>query len=125
MGSLGLEFARALAAKDYDRIETLLDPNVDFKGMTPARFWEASDPQSVVRDVLMEWFEEQDEIEELKQTETGSVGDRERVSWLLGVKCPDGRYEVEQQAYYETGGDRITFMRVLCSGFRKVERGPS
>jgi hypothetical protein len=121
--SLGREFARALAAKDYDRIETLLDPHVDFKGLTPKRFWEASDAQSVIRDVLMKWFEESDEIEELKQTESGSVVDRDRVSWLLSIKTPDGRYEVEQQAYYETGGDKITYMRVLCSGFRPLEQG--
>jgi hypothetical protein len=121
MSSLGIDFARALAAKDYDKIEALLDPHIDFRGMTPGRFWEARDPRSVVRDVLMKWFEEQDEIEELKQTDTGSVVDRERVSWRFGVKCPDGRYETEQQAYYETDGNRITFMRVLCSGFRKLE----
>jgi hypothetical protein len=114
-----------MAEKDSEALRDLLAHDVDFKGLTPGRFWEASDPQSVGRDVLKEWFEESDEIVELKRTDAGSVVDRERVSWLLSVNNPDGPHEVEQQAYYETDGRRITYMRVLCSGFRPLERGPS
>jgi hypothetical protein len=33
--SLGAEFARALAAKDFSRILDLLHPEIDFRGLTP------------------------------------------------------------------------------------------
>jgi len=31
-----------------------------------------------------------------------------------------GEYLVEQQAYYDTEGDQISWMRVLCAGYRPV-----
>ena len=40
--TLGAEFARAFAGKDSARMRELLHPEVDFKGLTPSRSWEAS-----------------------------------------------------------------------------------
>jgi hypothetical protein len=116
--SLGQRFAEALAAKDYGAVEQLLVPEVDFKGLTPGRFWEANDRSTVVRDVLQQWFEDDDKIEGLLDSNAGSVGDRESIKYRVKVQNDDGTFEVEQQAYYETDGERITMMRVLCSGFR-------
>ena len=45
---------------------------------------------------------------------------REHVSYLLRVRNAHGDYLVEQQAYYNTDGARITWMRVLCSGYRPL-----
>jgi hypothetical protein len=118
MTTIGERFARALAAKDFDQVAGLLDPEVDFRGMTPSRFWEAGSPTQVVDDVLKWWFEDQDVIEALVGLETGRVGDRDRVAWRLAVSTPDGPHLVEQQAYYSVSGGRISWMRVLCSGFR-------
>jgi hypothetical protein len=42
--TLGIAFAEAFAAKDYDRVRALAHPEVDFRGLTPNRFWEAHDP---------------------------------------------------------------------------------
>ena len=50
--TLGAQFANALAKKDFDRLRGLLHPEIDFRGMTPSRFWEASDPDTVVSEVL-------------------------------------------------------------------------
>jgi hypothetical protein len=123
MTTLGEQFARALAAKDFGRVTGLLHPEVDFRGMTPGRFWEATTPEQVVDEVLTSWFEDQDRIEALVELRTGGVGDRERVSWRFAVSCPDGRYLVEQQAYYSATGGRIDWMRVMCSGFRPAPPG--
>jgi hypothetical protein len=46
--SLGPDFAAALALKDFDRIRDLLHAEIDFRGMTPRRVWEAEDPETVV-----------------------------------------------------------------------------
>jgi len=39
------------------------------------------------------------------------------------VSTPDGPHLVEQQAYYSTTDGRISWMRVLCSGFRPAPPG--
>jgi len=118
--TVGAEFARALGAKDYSRIRELMDPEIDFRGLTPRRVWEATDPDAVISTVLRQWFEDSDEIESLDQLETDAVVDRERVGYRFSVRNPDGRFLVEQQAYISARGGRIVWMRVLCSGFRPV-----
>lgn len=114
----GAEFARALAAKDADRIRTLLDPAVDFRGLTPNRSWEASGPEALIYVLLGEWFEDTDQIEALESLECDGFADRERIGYRFRVRNPDGEHLVEQQAYIEACGGRIVWMRVLCSGFR-------
>jgi hypothetical protein len=51
---LGAQFATALATKDFDRLRGLLHPEIDFRGMTPSRFWEASDPHTVIAEMLQQ-----------------------------------------------------------------------
>jgi hypothetical protein len=120
---LGARFVEALAAKDFAQVASLLHPEVDFRGMTPGRFWEANTATQVVDEVLRSWFEDSDQIDELLEVNTGRVADRERVGYRLAVSTPDGRFLVEQQAYYETSDGSITWMRALCSGFRPVAAG--
>ena len=116
--TLGVEFARALAAKDSDRLLELMHPEIDFRGVTPSRFWEASDSDAALEVVLGSWFEEKDEIEALERVESDTVADRQRVGYLFSVTNPDGRFLVEQQAYLSARDGRIGWMRVVCSGFR-------
>ncbi len=116
----GREFALALAEKDFDKIAGLLDPQIDFKGLTPNRSWEASDPASMISGVLMQWFEEEDEIE-LLSLETDVFADRERVGYRFGVRNPEGRFVVEQQLYVSGRDGCIDWMRSVCSGFRQVD----
>jgi hypothetical protein len=121
--SLGASFAAALAAKDFERIRGLLHPEVDFRGLTPSRNWEASDAETVIGNVLRQWFEDSDEIEELEKVETDSFADRERVGYRFRVRNPEGLFEVEQQVYIGERDGRIGWMRSVCSGFRPVEAG--
>jgi hypothetical protein len=116
----GAEFAHALAAKDSNRLLDLLHPQIDFRGMTPNRMWEASDPDAVLSVLLGHWFDDGDEIEGLERLETDSFADRERVGYRFTVSNPDGRFVVEQQAYLSAADGRIGWMRVVCSGFRPV-----
>jgi hypothetical protein len=116
--TLGPEFARALAAKDVERLLELMHAEIDFRGMTPNRFWEATDPEAVIAVLLDNWFEEKDEIEALERVESDTVADRQRVGYVFSVTNPDGRFLVEQQAYLSARDGRIGWMRVVCSGFR-------
>ena len=118
--TLGAEFARALAAKDFGRVEDLLHPEIDFRGLTPRRDWEASDAGGVISGVLRQWFEDTDVIEALVGLECDKVADRGRVGYRFSVRNPKGRFLVEQQAYLEARDGRIGWMRVVCSGFRPV-----
>ena len=120
---LGARFVEALAAKDHARVASLLHPEVDFRGMTPGRFWEASTATQVVDEVLRSWYEDRDQIDEVLEVETARVADRERVGYRLAVSNPDGRFLVEQQAYYETSNGSISWMRIMCSGWRPVPDG--
>ena len=115
---LGAQFATALATKDFDRLRGLLHPEIDFRGMTPSRFWEASDPDTVIAEVLRQWFEASDDIEALDALETHAFADRERVGYRFSVRNPDGLFTVEQQAYLSARDGMIGWMRVMCSGFR-------
>jgi hypothetical protein len=116
--TIGRAFAQALGSKDFDAIDVLLHADVDFRGMTPGRTWEATRSRDVIDEILTTWFEESDELEEIESIETDAFADRERVSYRFRGVNPDGPFVVEQQAYYTEEEGRITWMRVLCSGFR-------
>ncbi|MFN8216801.1 MAG: hypothetical protein U0R71_09420 [Solirubrobacterales bacterium] len=120
MDGLGEQFARALAEKDFDRLMTLIDPDLDFRGLTPRRAWEADGADALVAEVLRQWFEDDDEIEALEKLETDSFADRERVGYRFRIRNPEGRFLVEQQVYLSADAGRITWMRTLCSGFRPL-----
>jgi len=120
VAELGTSFAEALAAKDYDRIRELMHAEIDFRGLTPNRSWEARGPDAVVSEILTQWIEESDRIEQLLSVETEMVADRERVGYRLMIDNDDGRFVVEQQAYLGERDGKIGWMRVVCSGFRPL-----
>jgi hypothetical protein len=119
--TLGAQFARALAVKDREALTGLMHPEIDFRGMTPNRIWEAGDRDGVIGVVLGEWFEDKDEIEGLEGLETDAFADRERVGYRFRVSNPDGGHLVEQQAYLAERDGQIGWMRVVCSGFRPTD----
>lgn len=115
---LGRMFAEALAAKDFERIAELLDPEVDFRGLTPRRSWEAIGPDQTVDEILTSWLEESDHVDELVSVETGTFADRATLSYALRGHNEDGPFTFEQRAYFTERDGRIDWMRVVCSGFR-------
>jgi hypothetical protein len=118
--TLGTDFARALAAKDSARLLELMHPEIDFRGLTPNRNWEANDRDTVLSVLLDQWFEDKDEIEALEELESDAFADRQRVGYRFSVTNPDGRHLVEQQAYLAARDGQIEWMRVVCSGLRPV-----
>lgn len=118
--TLGTDFAHAFAAKDADRIRELVHPEIDFRALTPNRHWEASDQDKLVSMLFDEWLEDSDEVQGIESVESESFADRERVGYRLAVRCPDGNFLVEQQAYIGERDGKIGWMRVVCSGFRPI-----
>jgi hypothetical protein len=117
--SAGARFAHALAAQDPAALRACLAEGVDFEALTPGRHWQAGTSATVVDEmVLGMWFPAAAEIKELRSVTEGLVAGRNHVAYLMAVRRDGADYLVEQQAYYDADGGRITWMRVLCSGYR-------
>jgi hypothetical protein len=122
---LGHRFATALASKDAGTLASLFADEVDFRGLTPGRVWEAQTPAAVVGDVILgTWFGPADVVEWIESVDTGVVADRCRLGYRLKVSNPEGRWVVEQQAYLGLAAGKITWMRVVCSGYRPAAGQP-
>ena len=112
-------FVEAIAKNDSAALMRLLAPDVDFRGLTPGRFWEANTPAEVVDVVLGHWFGAGDHIEAVTALEHGAdVGDTRRVGYRFEITNADGQSTVEQQAYYRVSDGHLTYMRIVCSGYR-------
>lgn len=119
---LGRAFVEALGRKDGPQLKAILRYAVDFRALTPDRFWESSSSEVVVDDILLgEWFGPADAIGDVNVIDTAEIGLRQRVGYRLGVTNIDGRYLVEQQAYWQAMEDRIGWLRIMCSGFQSVQ----
>jgi hypothetical protein len=121
MTTAGERFAQALGHKDQDALCALLADPIDFQALTPRRHWQAATGRQVAEEIILgHWFDAGDDIQELCSVTTGQVVDCEHVAYRLRVRTAGRDYLVEQQAYYRTEGPRITWMRVLCSGYQPL-----
>jgi hypothetical protein len=121
--SAGEAFAQALGTKDAAALRRILRPDVEFRALTPRKFWEADDAETVINDIVLgKWFEPSDDIREIVAIETSDVGPRHRVAYRLQVTNPDGDFIVEQQAYFDLDddGQQISWLRVLCAGYTPI-----
>ena len=119
MTTTGDTFVNALAAKDEDGLRALLTEDVDFRGLTPDQAWQGTGHDAVLEVLLGRWFEPHDEIVEVREVAVDTVGDRDRVTYRLGLSCHGEPRVTEQHAVFETDGEgRIGWLRIMCSGFR-------
>jgi hypothetical protein len=115
---VGERFARAIADKDAVALKALLRPEVDFTAMTPTKFWEGRDADAIVDDVMLgTWFGPERRITETLAVEADTIGSMGRVGYRFHVQRPDGEFTLEQQAYFQTEGDQISWLRIMCTGF--------
>jgi hypothetical protein len=116
---VGTRFAEALSRKDFEAAKDCVDPELDFRALTPNRSWQTSTADELVTEVLEKWLEPEDEVEGLIDVEIGTFADRKQIAYSWRGSNPKGPFVVEQVAYYETGDDgRIKWLRILCSGMR-------
>ena len=121
MATAGERFARAIAARDPAALSALLADRIDFQALTPGRHWQAATAPEVVEEIILgRWFSAGDQVRELCSVASGRVLEREHVAYRVRVHRSGRDYLVEQQAYYDTDGARITWMRVLCSGYQPL-----
>jgi hypothetical protein len=115
---LGERFARTLATRDADALRDLLTPTVTFRALTPGSVWQRDSAGAVVDDVILgTWFSPECLITRVLAVDCAEVGSVDRVSYRFEVALPDGRYVIEQQAYFKVESGRISWLHILCSGF--------
>jgi len=118
---LAHRFAAALATRDATALRSLFGSELDFRGLTPGRAWEADTPEALVDDVILgSWFAPDDVIERIESVQDGRVGTRIRIGYRLRVENAGGTFTVEQQAFCDLTDGKITWLRLLCSGFVPV-----
>lgn len=119
---VGERWVEAIARHDEVALREVLAPEVDFRALTPGRFWEGTEPDAVVDTVLGHWFEESDKIDAVSLLEFGDdVGAVSRVGYRFDITNDDGLRCVEQQAYFRVDGERLSYLRVVCSGYQPRE----
>ncbi|HEU4998030.1 MAG TPA: hypothetical protein VFT68_03725 [Lapillicoccus sp.] len=121
MKTVAERFVQAYTGHNRADLLGVLAPDVDFRGMTPGRFWEASTAEDLVDNVLFHWIDVHDVVQQVLALDRDWMADREHVSFRLSVHTPDGHHLVEQQAYLMVDDGLISWLRMMCSGFRKVD----
>ncbi len=114
---LGPAFAHALARGDFAQVTEVLCPDIEFRALTPRRVWEAQTAEQTL-DILRTWFHPSRVVDEVAGVRTDIAGDRHSVTYRFAGEEPQGRFVIEQHAYYTERDDRIGWMRLVCSGFR-------
>jgi hypothetical protein len=114
---LGAAFALALARRDFAQLAELLCPDIEFRALTPRRAWEAATVPDTLH-ILGTWFDVATVVDDVLAVRTHAVGDRHCVTYRFAGEQPQGRFVVEQHAYYTEREERVGWMRLLCSGFR-------
>ena len=109
-------FLAALAARDFQRLETCFHPQSHLRALVPPGMREGTGPDETVG-WLKKWFSGADHFEVVK-SEIDQVADRLRMAYRIRLHQPAGWQLVEQQVYCTVKDDRIEEMDLLCSGFR-------
>lgn len=110
-------FVQAGAQGDFAAMQALLSPDVKLRfaippGARQARGWAEAEP------ALRALFPADERISEVALLEIQPMGDRWKLRYRMRGEQPDyGAFEYEQHAYARTAGDRISELRILCSGF--------
>ncbi len=118
---VGRAFVDAIIRKDRVGLMGVLAPTVEFRGLTPGRAWEASDPQGVAEIVFGPWFEPTDHVREVLEVTTGTVADRQRLAYRFLMDSDGGPCVVEQHGFFDAVDGRIVRLSMMCSGYRPVE----
>ncbi|MGH8916378.1 MAG: hypothetical protein ACRDZM_17910 [Acidimicrobiia bacterium] len=136
----GPALVAALADADWERVASILHPDLQLRGLTPGKYNEAKGPGAVEQaiDIFKLWFYEETDfltgVLKCKVRPNGRDGQYKlSYSFLaksplmsqwhhdvgLGPVSPDVDWVVEQEAYYRVTDGRISWMIILCDGYHR------
>jgi hypothetical protein len=113
--SVGTDFLDALARRDWAIVQSLLDPRVSFRVLTPRGLREADDDAGAVA-WLTRWFGDADELTTL-DSDVAMMQDRLSVGYRFHLH-KDRWCVIEQRGYFDVTDGKITDLTLICSGFR-------
>jgi SnoaL-like domain len=112
-------FLEALAAQDFQRLATTLDPDAALSALLPRGYCEWRGATEIGA-AFAEWFGNVEHFE-VADASVGQVGPMLQLRWrvrLQGGRLGDAPMIAEQHVYAATGpSGRIQRMSLLCSGF--------
>jgi TusA-related sulfurtransferase len=113
--ALGNKFVEALAARDFDQLQTLFANPLRFRAMVPNGIREAKQPLEALG-WFRRWFGGADHFE-LQTSSVDEVVDRLSVNYRIRLHDEDGWQVIEQKAYCKVQTGSIRDMALVCSGF--------
>lgn len=121
----GEAFLQALLSRDFNKMETYLDPKVRFRTLLPSGYYDSSGPAGVIAD-LSDWFGSASNFEVL-DSQVEKVNDRLRLAYKFRLRPhPEhprsGWQIIEQQIFCNGGTEKLTGIDLLCSGFLAESR---
>ena len=119
---LGRAFIDALVTCDFDRLESLLAPDVRFRALTPRSFREASTAAGA-RAIVEGWFSGTDE-RVLLGSRVEYFVDRLALGYRIELTEDGERRVVEQHVAAAVEGDQCSDLALVCSGFRPLGAAP-
>jgi hypothetical protein len=117
-------FVGGIVSKDREALTSVLDPEIDFRGLTPSQDWRATSPEEVAEIVFGSWFEPKDHVTEVLDLRAEPFADRHHLWYRLRVESDGEPFVVEQQAFFDAPDGSITRMSIVCSGFRTPPEPP-
>jgi hypothetical protein len=118
--SLGADLAHAIAGQDATALRSLISTPVNFRAVTPKRFWDAETAVEVADVILGIWFGPDKVVTDISGLATDRVGDVEKVSYRLRVDLESGPSVIEQVIYYTGLHGQVVDLWLVCSGFRPL-----
>jgi len=112
---IGTEFVQALSGRNWNGLQGLFQPSIQFRALIPPGLREASSDVEASGH-FRQWFGKADALELVDFT-VEPLLDKVRIAYRLRLH-EDRWYRVEQQTFCVVTGDQIEKMDLLCSGFR-------
>jgi TusA-related sulfurtransferase len=103
---------KALAAADPAALYDVLHENVKLHALLPTKYLEVAGAPGVI-ETMLGWFEDVPTLH-AGATSVEPIGD----TWHAGYRFTNAGVVMEQHAYCTVIGDRITRIRLVCSGTR-------
>ena len=113
-------FLTALAARNFQQLETSFHPDIHFRALVPPGLRTGANSQETTG-WFSKWFSHADHFE-VVQSEIDQIADRFRIAYRIRLHDRLGWQVVEQQVYCTVKNERIEAMDLLCSGFRPEAR---
>jgi hypothetical protein len=118
---VGMKFVQSVASNDFKHLAELFTENIVFTAASPGDTWHGEGLQDTLTE-LRDFFSPDEVITKIVSVEHQELPGRSRISYRLqGNEKELGSFEYEHQAYYQMEINRISRLRVLCSGLYKPE----